>query len=234
MQASGWIQLALYVAALALITKPMGLYLMQVLDANGKTWLDPVVRPFERLTYRVMGVRAGEEHDWRRYTWAMLLFSLVSCVFTYAILRLQDKLPFQSLLNPQGLGALSPDLAFNTAVSFTTNTNWQNYAGESTMSYFSQMVALTIHNFTSAAVGIALAAALVRGIARHSTRLLGNFWVDLVRVTYYLLLPICLVFALFLVSQGMIQNFKPYTKAKLVEPMKVSVAKTDKDGKPVL
>jgi K+-transporting ATPase ATPase A chain len=234
MQASGWIQLALYVAALALITKPMGLYLMRVLDPNGKTWLDPVIRPFERLTYRVLGVRAGEEHDWRRYTWAMLLFSLISCVFTYAILRLQDKLPFQSLLNPQGLGALSPDLAFNTAVSFTTNTNWQNYAGESTMSYFSQMVALTIHNFASAAVGIALAAALVRGIARHSTRLLGNFWVDLVRVTYYLLLPICLVFALFLVSQGMIQNFKPYTKAKLVEPMKVSVAKTDKDGKPVL
>jgi potassium-transporting ATPase potassium-binding subunit len=234
MQTSGWIQLGLFVAALALVTKPMGLYLMQVLDANGKTWLDPIIRPFERLTYRIMGVRADEEHDWRRYTWAMLLFSLVSCLFTYAILRLQDKLPFQSLFNPQGLAGLSPDLAFNTAVSFTTNTNWQSYSGESTMSYFSQMVALTIHNFASAATGIALAAALVRGIARHSTRLLGNFWVDLVRVTYYLLLPICLVFALFLVSQGMIQNFKPYTKAKLVEPMKISVAKNDKDGKPVL
>jgi K+-transporting ATPase ATPase A chain len=234
MQTSGWIQLALFLVALVVITKPMGLYLVQVLDANGRTWLDPVLRPLERLTYRIMGVRAEEEHDWRRYTWAMLLFSLVSCIFTYAILRLQDKLPLQSLFNPQGLPALTPHLAFNTAVSFTTNTNWQNYAGESTMSYLSQMVALTIHNFASAAVGIALAAALVRGIARHSTKLLGNFWVDLVRLTYYLLVPICLVFAVFLVSQGMIQNFKPYTKAKLVEPMKISVAKTDKDGKAVL
>jgi len=234
MQTSGWIQLALFVAALVLITKPMGLYLVRVLDPNGKTWLDRLFRPLERLTYRVMGVRADEEQDWRKYTWAMLLFSLVSCLFTYAILRLQDKLPFQSLLNPQGLPALVPHLAFNTAVSFTTNTNWQSYGGESTMSYFSQMVALTIHNFTSAAVGIALAAALVRGISRHSTRLLGNFWVDLVRLTYYLLLPLCVVFALFLVSQGMIQNFKPYTKAKLVEPMKISVAKTDKDGKAVV
>jgi K+-transporting ATPase ATPase A chain len=233
MQTSGWIQLALYVAALALITKPMGLYLVQVLDAQGKTWLDPIIKPFERLTYRIMGVRADEEHDWRRYTWAMLLFSLVSCIFTYAILRLQDKLPFQSLFNPQGLAALTPHLAFNTAVSFTTNTNWQSYGGESTMSYFSQMVALTIHNFASAAVGIALAAALVRGIARHSTRLLGNFWVDLVRLTYYLLLPLCLVFAVFLVSQGMIQNFKPYTKVRLIEPYKISVAKTDDKGQPV-
>jgi len=234
METSGWIQLALYVAALALITKPMGLYLVQVLDAKGKTWLDPVVRPLERLTYRIMGVRPEQEHDWRQYTWAMLLFSLVSCLFTYAILRLQDKLPFQSLFNPQGLPGLTPHLAFNTAVSFTTNTNWQSYGGESTMSYFSQMVALTIHNFASAAVGIGIAAALVRGVARHSTRLLGNFWADLVRVTYYLLLPICLVFAVFLVSQGMIQNFKPYTKAKLVEPMKISVAKTDSNGKPVV
>lgn len=234
MNTSGWIQLAFYMAALALITKPMGLYLMQVLDANGKTWFDPIIKPFERLTYRLLGVRAGEEQNWRQYTWAMLLFSLVSCLFTYAILRLQDKLPFQALLNPQGLPALTPHLAFNTAVSFTTNTNWQSYGGELTMSYFSQMVALTIHNFASAAVGIALAAALVRGIARHTTKLLGNFWVDLVRLNYYLLLPLCLVFALFLVSQGMIQNFKAYTKAKLVEPMKVSVAKTDDKGQPVL
>jgi K+-transporting ATPase ATPase A chain len=238
MQTSGWLQLALFIAALAVITKPMGLYLMQVLDADGQTWLDPVLKPLERLTYRIMGVHLGEEHNWRQYTRAMLLFSLVSCVFTYAILRLQHLLP----LNPQGLGALTPHLAFNTAVSFTTNTNWQSYGGESTMSYLSQMVALTIHNFASAAVGIALAAALVRGVARHSTKLLGNFWVDLVRVTYYLLLPLCLVFAIFLVSQGMIQNFKPYTKAKLLEPMKISVAKVDdkgqavldKDGKPVM
>ena len=137
-------------------------------------------------------------------------------------------------LNPQKFGPLSPDLAFNTAVSFTTNTNWQSYSGESTMSYFSQMVALVIHNFASAAVGISLAAALVRGIARHTAQTIGNFWVDLVRVTYYLLLPICLIYAVFLVSQGAIENFKPYTTAKLLEPMKVQVAKTDKDGKPVL
>src|SRR5258707_8529596 len=228
MQTSGWIQLALYVIALVAITKPMGLFLMQVLDANGRTWFDPVLQPLERLTYRLMGVRADKEHDWKQYTLAMLLFSLVSCVFTYAILRLQHLLPF----NPQGLGPLSPDLAFNTAVSFTTNTNWQSYVGESTMSYLSQMVALTIHNFGSAAVGVALAAALVRGIARHSVNTLGNFWVDLVRVTYYLLLPICVVFAVFLVSQGMIQNFKPSTTAKLTEPFTVQVQKTDDKGQP--
>lgn len=213
MKSTDWLQLVLYVLALGAITKPMGLYLGQVLDAHGRTWLDPVLRPLERFTYRVMGVNAEREHDWKQYTWAMLLFSLVSCLFTYAILRLQHLLP----LNPQHLGPLSPDLAFNTAVSFTTNTNWQSYGGESTMSYFSQMVALTIHNFVSAAAGIGLAAALVRGLARHSVKTLGNFWVDLVRVTYYLLLPLCLVFAVFLVSQGMIQNFKPYTSATTLE-----------------
>src|SRR6266567_3823189 len=219
MQTSGWLQLALYVVALAAITKPMGLYLMQVLDSNGKTWFDPVLRPLERFTYRLMGVDSGKEHDWKQYTLAMLLFSLVSCLFTYAILRLQHLLP----LNPQGFSAISPDLAFNTSVSFTTNTNWQSYGGESTMSYLSQMVALVIHNFASAAVGIALAAALVRGIARHSEKTLGNFWVDLVRVNYYLLLPICVVFAVFLVSQGVVQNFKPYDTAKVVEAQTVQV-----------
>ena len=238
MQTSGWLQLAFYVVALAAITKPMGLYLMQVLAADGKTWFDPVLRPLERFTYRLMGVRADKEHDWKQYTFAMLLLSLVSLLFTYAILRLQRLLP----LNPQELGPVSPDLAFNTAASFTSNTNWQNYGGESTMSYLSQMAGLVIHNFASAAVGIALAAALVRGIARHSAKTIGNFWVDLVRVTYYLLLPVCLVFAVFLVSQGMIQNFKPYTRARLLEPYKVSVEKkNDKgetikgpDGKPVM
>ena len=159
----------------------------------------------------------------------MLLFSLVGCLFTYAILRLQYFLP----LNPQKLAGVSPDLSFNTATSFTTNTNWQNYVGESTMSYFSQMVGLAFHNFVSAATGIAIAAALVRAIARHSATTLGNFWVDLVRVTYYLLLPICLVFAVFLVSQGMIQNFKPYTKATLVEPMKIQVEKKNDKGETI-
>ena len=230
MQTPDWTQLLLFVGVLALITKPLGLYLVQVLDANGRTWLDPVVRPVERLSYRLMGVKADHEHDWKQYTFAMLMFSLVSCLFTYAALRLQHLLP----LNPQGLGPLSPHLAFNTAVSFTTNTNWQSYVGETTMSYFSQMVSLTIHNFASAAVGIAIAAAFVRGIVRTSTKTLGNFWVDLVRVTYYLLLPISLVFAVFLVSQGMIQNFKPYTKVRLVEPYKIQIEKKNGKGESVM
>ena len=229
-QISGWIQFTLFVVALVLVTKPMGLYLLQVLDAEGRTWLDPVFRPLEKLTYALMGVDPKREQSWKQYTFAMLAFSLVSCLLTYAILRLQNILP----LNPQGLGPLSPHLAFNTATSFTTNTNWQSYGGEGTMSYLSQMVGLAFHNFVSAATGIAIAAALVRGIARHSAQTIGNFWVDLVRVTYYLLIPICIIFAVFLVSQGMIQNFKPYTKVALVEPMKVSVAKVDKDGKAVV
>jgi K+-transporting ATPase ATPase A chain len=229
METPGWIQLAIYLIALALITKPMGLYLVQVLDANGKTWLDPMLRPLELGTYRFMGIKPNEEHNWKQYTLAMLLFSLVGCVFTYVILRLQNLLP----LNPQKFGAVNPDLAFNTAASFTTNTNWQNYGGESTLSYFSQMVGLTFHNFVSAATGVAIAAGLVRAIARHSAKTIGNFWVDLVRVTYYLLLPICLVFAVFLVSQGMIQNFKPYAKAALVEPMKVQIEKKNDKGETI-
>jgi potassium-transporting ATPase potassium-binding subunit len=225
-----WLELALYIGALALITKPLGLYINRVLDVNGRTWLDPVLRPLEKLTYRVLRVDATKEHGWKQYTFAMLIFSLASCLFTYAILRLQQCLP----LNPQKFGALTQHLAFNTAVSFTTNTNWQSYGGESTMSYFSQMVALAIHNFFSAAVGIAVAAALVRGIARHTAQTIGNFWVDLTRILYYLLLPICIAYAVFLVSQGMIQNFKPYTTATLIEPQIVSVQKTDANGKPVV
>src|SRR5476649_1054664 len=230
MNSHQWLELALYLGALVLVTKPLGLYLGRVFDANGRTWLDPVVRPLEKLTYRVLGVDPTKEQGWKQYAFAMLLFSLVSLLFTYAILRLQQFLP----LNPQHLGALSPHLAFNTAVSFVTNTNWQSYGGESTMSYLSQMVALTIHNFFSAAVGLAVAAALVCGIARHTATTIGNFWVDVTRITYYLLLPVCFVFALFLVSQGMIQNFKPYTSAKLIEPQIISVAKVDANGKPIL
>lgn len=238
MNTSGWLQFALFLGALTLITKPLGLYLEQVLDARGRTIFDRLLRPAERLTYRILGVNPDSEQDWKQYTISMLLFSLVSCVFTYAVLRLQHLLP----LNPQGLGPLSPDLAFNTAVSFTTNTNWQSYGGEGTMSYLSQMVALTLHNFASAAVGIGIAAALVRAVARHTAQTLGNFWVDLVRTTYYLLLPVCLVFAVFLVSQGAVQNFRPYTKAKLVEPVGLTVEKKDAqgatvtgpDGKPVV
>ncbi len=230
MHTTDWLQLALFVGLLTLITKPIGLYLCQVLDADGKTWLDPILKPLESVTYALMGVKRDQEQGWKQYTVSMLLFSLIGVVFTYAILRCQYYLP----LNPQGFVGLSDHLAFNTAISFVTNTNWQSYGGESTMSYFSQMVALTIHNFTSAATGIAIAAALVRGISRASTSTLGNFWVDMVRTTYYLLLPLCTVFAVFLMSQGIIQNFKPYDKATLVEPMKVSVPKVDKDSKPVL
>jgi K+-transporting ATPase ATPase A chain len=238
MKTVDWLQLGAFVLALAVITKPLGLYLCRVLDVDGRTWLDPLVKPLERLTYRIAGVDSHREQSWRDYALSLLLFSFVGCVLTYVILRLQHLLP----LNPQGFGLISPHLAFNTAASFTTNTNWQSYGGESTLSYLSQMVALTIHNFTSAAAGIGIAAALVRGISRSSAQTLGNFWVDLIRTTFYLLLPLCVVLALFLVSQGMIQNFKPYTKALLLEPMKLLVERKNEkgetlqglDGKPVM
>ena len=230
MNAHQWLELAIYIGALILITKPLGLYINRVLNPNGRIWLDPVLRPLEKLTYRVLRVDSTKEHGWKQYTFAMLIFSLASCLFTYAILRLQQYLPF----NPQKFGALAEHLSFNTAISFTTNTNWQSYGGESKMSYFSQMVALAIHNFFSAAVGIAVAAALVRGIARHTAQTIGNFWVYLTRIMYYLLLPICTIYAVFLVSQGMIQNFKPYTTANLIESQTISVAKTDANGKPVV
>jgi K+-transporting ATPase ATPase A chain len=226
---NAWIQLALYVGALLVITKPLGLYLLQVLDVDGRTWLDFAVKPFERATYKVCGIRPRAEQGWIAYTISMLMFSFVGMLLTYFMLRFQDHLP----LNPQGFPGLTPSLAFNTAASFTTNTNWQNYTGESTMSYLSQMVALVIHNFTSAAVGIAVAAALVRGIARQTAKTIGNFWTDTVRISYYLLAPISLVFALFLVSQGVIQNFKPFTTAKTFEPYTASVQKTDASGNPV-
>jgi len=230
---NAWTQFALYIGALLLITKPLGLHLVQVLDARGRTWLDPVVRPVERLTYRVCGIDPAREQGWFGYAVSMLLFSGVGMLLTYFILRFQDRLPLQHLLNPQGLAGVNPHLAFNTAASFTTNTNWQFYGGESTMSYLSQMVALAFHNFASAATGIAIAAALVRGIARHTARTIGNFWVDVVRISYYVLVPICLVFALALVSQGMIQNFRPYTVAKTYEPYTIQVPKTDANGQPV-
>lgn len=213
MDVHGWIQLAIFVGILFLLTKPIGLYLARVLDPAGRTPLDPALRPVERLCYRLLGVDPAKEQSWQRYTISLLAFSLVGLLFTYAILRLQNHLP----LNPQGFGPMRADLAFNTAASFTTNTNWQNYAGESTLSYFSQMVALVFHNFGSAAAGIAVAAALVRGIARHSVKTIGNFWVDIIRANLYLLVPISIVFALFLVSQGMIDNFKPAVKARMVE-----------------
>ncbi len=229
MDVYGWIQLTVFISLLLLLTKPMGLYLCRVLDAQGRTFLDLVLKPVECLFYRLFRLDPNKEQDWKSYTLSILVFSLTGLLLTYGILRLQHLLP----LNPQGLGPVSPGLAFNTAVSFTTNTNWQNYTGESTLSYFSQMVGLTFHNFVSAAVGIAVAAVLVRGIARHTAKTVGNFWVDLVRINLYLLLPLCFVFALFLVSQGVIQNFKPYEKATLIEPGTVEIPKKDINGKEI-
>ena len=213
MDVFGGLQLALFLGCLVLLTKPLGLYLVRVLEPDGRTWLDRAVKPVERRLYRLFRVDPKKEQDWRSYTRSLLLFSLAGLLFTYAVLRLQHLLP----LNPQKFGPVAPDLAFNTAVSFTTNTNWQNYAGETTLSYFSQMVGLVFHNFVSAATGIAAAAALVRGLARHSSRTVGNFWADLVRVNLYLLLPFSFVFSLFLTSQGIVQNFKPAVKAATVE-----------------
>jgi potassium-transporting ATPase potassium-binding subunit len=225
----GWIQLTLYMMVLLVLTKPMGLYLIQVMDGSGKTFLDPVLRPLERVMYRFLGLDPKKEQDWQGYTFSLLLFSLVGLLFTYGILRLQHLLP----LNPQGFGPVPADLAFNTAVSFTTNTNWQNYGGESTLSCFSQMVGLVFHNFASAAVGLAAAAALVRGIARHSAKTIGNFWVDVIRGNLYLLLPISLVFAVFLTSQGIIQNFKANDSARLIEPWTIQVPKKDAAGQEI-
>jgi K+-transporting ATPase ATPase A chain len=213
MDLSGWLQLALFLGLLAAVTKPLGLYLFRVLESDGKTWLDRPVKPMERLLYRVLGVDPKKEQDWRHYARSLIVFSLAGLLFTYAVLRLQHILP----LNPQKFGPVRSDLAFNIAASFTTNTNWQNYAGETTLSYFSQMVGLVFHNFVSAAAGIAAAAALVRGVARHSAKTVGSFWVDLVRVNLYLLLPFSIVFSAFLTSQGVVQNFKPAVRAAVVE-----------------
>src|SRR5260370_719426 len=205
------------------------MHLFQVLDANGRTFLDPVIKPFERLTYRIFGVNAEKEQGWILYTIAMLIFEVVTMLLTYVILRFQNFLP----LNPQGQAGVTEHPAFNTAWSYATNTNWQSYGGESTMSYLSQMLALASHNFFSAAIGIAIAAAVVRGIARPSTKTIGNFWVDLVRINYYLLIPISVVYAIFLVAQGVPQNFKPYDTAKVVEVQTVQVPKKDNAGNPV-
>ena len=213
MALSGWLQLALFCGLVLALTKPVGLYLDRVLEPDGRTWLDRPLRPVERLICRILRTGPGREQDWKEYARSLLLFSLAGLLFTYAVLRLQPLLP----LNPQHFGPVRADLAFNIAASFATNTNWQNYAGETTLSYFSQMIGLVFQNFVSAAAGIAAAAALVRGIARHSSRTVGNFWVDLVRINLYLLIPLSLVFSIFLTSQGVVQNFKPYVNARTVD-----------------
>jgi potassium-transporting ATPase potassium-binding subunit len=212
MTGNGWLQIAIFFLAVLALTKPMGAYMTNVYGGR-RTWLHPLLRPVERALYRLSGVQEESEQTWARYAGAVLIFSLVSIVFTYIVLRCQRWLP----LNPQGLGNLTPDLAFNTAISFGTNTNWQNYSGETAMSYFSQMVALATHNFWSAAAGMAVAVACVRGFARHSVNGLGNFWVDFTRGTLYVLLPLSLAGALLLCSQGVIQNFSGYTNVSTVE-----------------
>jgi K+-transporting ATPase ATPase A chain len=214
MTANGWAQIVVFLGAVLLVTKPLGLYLARVFDRR-RTFLDPVARPVERLLYRLTRVDEAHEMAWTEYGAAMLLFSLVSLIVLYGILRLQAWQPWG---NPQALSAVPPYLAFNTAVSFTTNTNWQAYGGESTVSYLTQMAGLAYHNFLSAAVGIALAVAFVRGIARRESASLGNFWVDLTRAWLWVLLPLCLAGALVLVSQGVVQNFRPYDRARLVDP----------------
>jgi potassium-transporting ATPase potassium-binding subunit len=216
---NGVAQIAVYFLLLLLITKPIGLYLNAVF-AGRRTWLSPVLRPVERAVYWVSGVDEEREQDWKIYTIAMLLFSAAGMLLLYAIERAQALLP----LNPQGQVAVDPVLAFNTAASFTTNTNWQNYGGETTMSYLTQMAGLAFHNFASAAVGIVLAVAVIRGITRRSGRSLGNFWVDLTRCVLYILLPICIVFALFLVWQGVPQNFNAYTQVTGIQGFQQLIA----------
>ena len=227
MTSNGWLQIAVFLAVILAITKPLGVFMARVFSGE-RTFLDPVLRPIERLLYRVTGVDEEHEMRWSEYAVSMLLFSGATMLLLYLIERVQQWLPW----NPQKFGAVAQALAFNTAASFTTNTNWQNYSGESAMSYLTQMAGLAYHNFASAAVGIALAIAFVRGIARKEKDTIGNFWVDMTRSTLWVLLPACIVYALLLVSQGVVQNLKPYDTAKLVEAQQIQ--KTGTDGKPVV
>jgi len=224
MTANGWFQIGFYLLVIFLLTKPIGIFIARVFNRE-KTFLDPVLSPVERLVYRLTGVEEQREMRWTEYTMAMLLFSGVSMTLLYLIERTQKWLP----LNPQKFANVDPALAFGTAASFTTNTNWQAYSGESTMSYLTQMAGLAYHNFVSAAVGIVLAIVVIRGIARRETDKLGNFWVDATRCLLWVLLPFCIVGALFLVSQGVVQNLKPYTTVELIQPYTAQV--TGADGK---
>ena len=219
MTLNGWLQILFFLLVVLLVTPPLGEFMAKVFTRR-RTWLDPVMRPLERLIHRLTGVNESREMRWTEYAVSVLLFSVVSMLVLYAMQRLQGILPF----NPQGFGAVPPDLAFNTAASFTTNTNWQNYGGESTMSYFTQMAGLAYHNFVSAAVGMAVAIAFIRGIAQKEKDTIGNFWVDMTRATLWVLLPICIVAALFLVSQGVVQNLRAYDTVQTVEGAKQVIA----------
>ena len=234
MTVNGWLQIIVYLAVILAVTKPVGVFMARVFSRE-RTFLDPVLRPLERLLYRLTLVDEEHEMRWTEYAFSVLLFSGVSMLVLYLIERTQQVLAW----NPQKFAAVAPDLAFNTAASFTTNTNWQNYGGEATMSYLTQMTGLAYHNFASAGVGIALAIAFIRGISRREKETIGNFWVDLTRTTLWVLLPACIVYALLLVSQGVVQNFKPYDTVKLVEPQQVQKVADGKpvvgpDGKPVM
>jgi K+-transporting ATPase ATPase A chain len=222
MTGNGWFQIFLFFCLVLAVTKPLGSFLYRVYERK-PTFLDPVLRPIERLIYRVCGVDDTKETDWKGYGLSMLLFSGVSLLILYLIERTQQWLPW----NPQKLANVAPDLAWNTAVSFTTNTNWQSYVPESTMSYFTQMAGLAYHNFTSAAVGMALAIAVIRGVARKESKTIGNFWVDTTRSLLWILLPLCVILGLALVSQGVVQNLKPYTQANLVEPQTIEKQAAD-------
>ena len=224
MSTNGWLQIGLFFVLILLSAKPVGSYLTLVFERR-KTWLDPVVAPIERLLYSATGVDPNEEMRWTEYLVAMLMFSATTAILTYVIERLQGHLPW----NPQHLTGVAPDLAWNTAISFTTNTNWQAYTPETTMSYLTQMLGLATHNFWSAAVGLALAIAFIRGIARKEMATLGNFWVDMTRGILWVLLPISTMFAIALVSQGVVQNLHPYDSVKLIEAQKVT--STGVDGK---
>jgi K+-transporting ATPase ATPase A chain len=224
MSLNGWLQISLFIVLILLFAKPMGTYMARVFERR-RTWLDPVLEPCERLLYRITGVNPDEEMRWTEYAVSMLAFSAATMLLTYAVERVQG-LSFMPW-NPQHLAGVAPDLAFNTAVSFTTNTNWQAYTPETTMSYLTQMLGLATHNFWSAAVGLALAVAFIRGIAGREKKTLGNFWVDLTRGSLWVLLPISFVFALALVSQGVVQNLKAYDTATLVEAQDVTATGTD-------
>jgi K+-transporting ATPase ATPase A chain len=229
MTLNAFVQLGLYVAILLLLAKPLGAYMARVYQGR-PVGLDRVLAPVERLIYKVCGVHPEVETGWKDYAIAMLVFNVAGIVVVYLLQRLQAVLP----LNPQALGAVTPDSSFNTAVSFGTNTNWQGYGGETTMSYLTQMLGLTVQNFVSAASGMATLAAFVRGFARRSAETIGNFWVDLTRTTLYILLPLATVLALVLVSQGVVQTMRPYTKVGLVQSTQYDVPDTGPDGRPLL
>ena len=225
MTGSGILQIVLYLAVLVALARPLGAFMARVYEGQ-RTWLSPAIAPLERLVYRVAGVDPGRDQDWKRYALAVLAFNLAGFLTVYLLQRLQGILP----LNPQGFGAVTPDSAFNTAVSFATNTNWQGYGGETTMSYLTQMLGLGVQNFVSAASGMAVLVALIRGFVRREATGIGNFWVDLTRSTLYVLLPLSTLLAVVLVSQGVVQSFAPYRQVSLVEPVTIQVPATDDTG----